>query len=68
MVGPCGLEPQTSTVSKRRDYVLPITYNALGTALVRAGTAKMEYLQVKIQVRNFNSSHGGPEISIVRTI
>jgi hypothetical protein len=22
MVGPCGLEPQTSTVSKRRDYVL----------------------------------------------
>jgi hypothetical protein len=30
MVGPCGLEPQTSTVSKRRDYVLPITYNASG--------------------------------------
>jgi hypothetical protein len=25
MVGPCGLEPQTSTVSKLRHYVLPIT-------------------------------------------
>jgi hypothetical protein len=52
MVGPCGLEPQTSTVSKRRDYVLPITYNAEETALVRASTAKTESLQVKLQVRN----------------
>jgi integrase len=25
MVGPCGLEPQTSTVSKAREYILPIT-------------------------------------------
>jgi hypothetical protein len=25
VVGPWGLEPQTSTVSKRRDYVLPTT-------------------------------------------
>jgi hypothetical protein len=31
MVGPWGLEPQTSTVSKRRDYVLPTTSRALGT-------------------------------------
>ena len=47
MVGPCGLEPQTSTVSKRRDYVLSNTYKALGTALVRASTAKPELLQVR---------------------
>ena len=51
MVGPCGLEPQTSTVSKRRDYVLPITYKALETALVRASTAKPNFLQVKLQVK-----------------
>jgi hypothetical protein len=29
MVGPCGLEPQTSTVSKRRHYVLAMTLKAL---------------------------------------
>jgi hypothetical protein len=51
MVGPRGLEPQTSTVSKRRDYVLPTTYNAEETALVRASTAKTESLQVKLQVK-----------------
>src|ERR1019366_3286007 len=51
MVGPCGLEPQTSTVSKRRDYVPPITYSPLKAALVRVNTAKMEFLQVKLQVR-----------------
>jgi hypothetical protein len=32
MVGSWGLEPQTSTVSKRRDQVLPTTWEALGTA------------------------------------
>ena len=52
MVGPRGLEPQTSTVSKRRHYVLTITYKALRTALVRANTAKNKDLQVKLQVRN----------------
>ena len=52
MVGPCGLEPQSSTVSKRRDYVLPITYKVLKAALVRVNTAKTEFLQVKLQVRN----------------
>ena len=52
MVGPWGLEPQTSTVSKLRHYVLPTTYRALDTALVRANTAKTEFLQVKLQVRN----------------
>jgi hypothetical protein len=51
MVGPCGLEPQTSTVSKRRHYVLTITYKALRTALVHANTAKTDFLQVKLQVR-----------------
>ena len=56
MVGPCGLEPQTSTVSKPRDYVFSNTYKALGTALVRASTAKTEVLQVKSQVRNLNNS------------
>ena len=55
MVGPCGLEPQTSTVSKLRHYVLPITYNTLGTALERASTAKTKDLQVKLQVRNFRA-------------
>ena len=55
MVGPCGLEPQTSTVSKRRDYVLTTTYNALRTALVPASTAKTESLQVKLQVKNIRS-------------
>ena len=29
MVGSCGLEPQTSTVSKRRDYVSLIISNNL---------------------------------------
>ena len=53
MVGPCGLEPQTSTVSKRRDYVLPTTYNALRTALARTSTAKTDSLQLKLQVKNF---------------
>ena len=55
MVGPCGLEPQTSTVSKRRHYVLTITYKAPRTALVRANTAKTKDLQVKLQVRNSRS-------------
>ena len=52
MVGPCGLEPQTSTVSKRRDYVLTITYKTLRTPLVRASTAETGSLQVKLQVKN----------------
>ena len=46
MVGPWGLEPQTSTVSKRRDQALPTTWKALGTALVRGNTAKPDSLQV----------------------
>jgi hypothetical protein len=53
MAGPCGLEPQTSTVSKRRDYVLTTTYNALGAAQVRVSTPKTESLQVKLQVKKF---------------
>jgi hypothetical protein len=53
MVGPCGLEPQTSTVSKLRDYVFTITYKAQRAVLVRASTAKTGFLQVK----NSNS-HG----------
>ena len=52
MVGPWGLEPQTSTVSKRRDQVLPTTWEALGNALARRNTCKPEILQVKLQVRN----------------
>jgi putative transposase len=32
MVGPWGLEPQTSTVSKLRDYVRPTTSRAFGAA------------------------------------
>jgi hypothetical protein len=62
MVGPCGLEPQTSTVSKRRHYVLTITYKALRTALVRANMAKTKDLQVKLQGRkNYGRSHSRPE-------
>ena len=51
MVGPCGLEPQTSTVSKRRDYVLRITCKALKIGLGRVNMAKTESLQVKLQVK-----------------
>ena len=55
MVGSWGLEPQTSTVSKRRHYVLPITRETLGSALVRRNTCKPEILLVKLQVKNFQS-------------
>src|SRR5712692_5506785 len=57
MVGPCGLEPQTSTVSKRRDYVLRITYKGLGTPVARGRTAKTRVLQVKLQVKKSISPH-----------
>jgi len=57
VVGPCGLEPQTSTVSKRRDYVLRITYKPLRTALARAITDKTEYIQVKLQVKKYSREH-----------
>src|SRR6266851_1990624 len=54
MVGSWGLEPQTSTASKRRDQVLPTTWEALGErlSLVRRNTCKPEILQVKLQMRN----------------
>ena len=53
MVGPCGLEPQTSAVSKRCDYVLPITLKAVKVILRRVNTAKTESSQVKLQVKKF---------------
>jgi hypothetical protein len=34
MVGPCGLEPQTSTVSTRGFQVLTTTYKAVGDCQV----------------------------------
>ena len=38
MVGPCGLEPQTSTVSTRRLQVLTTTYKAVGDCQVLDNT------------------------------
>jgi hypothetical protein len=68
MVGPFGLEPQTSTVSKRRDYVLTTTYNALGAAQVRVSTAKTELLQVKLQVKKFDAIVDNAGCFAVRTL
>ena len=38
MVGPCGLEPQTSTVSTRGHQVLTTTYKAVGDCQVLENT------------------------------
>jgi hypothetical protein len=38
MVGPCGLEPQTSTVSTPRLQVLTTTYKAVGDCQVLDNT------------------------------
>jgi hypothetical protein len=51
MVGSWELEPQTSTVSKRRHYVLPTTSRAWMAAQVRVRTPKPKLLQVKLQVK-----------------
>ena len=61
MVGSWGFEPQTSTVSKRCDYVRPTTWRALGDCLSRV-TAKPELLQV-IAVDKFRlGPHETPEL------
>jgi len=53
MVGPWGLEPQTSTVSKRLYYARPTTSRPVRSGLVRVSTPKPELLQVKLQVKKF---------------
>ena len=50
------LEPQTSTVSKGRYYVVPTTWKAFRTPLVRGNAAKPDLLQVKLQVKKFESN------------
>ncbi len=46
MVGPCGLEPQTSTVSK-----------TAGTAKIRGSRTRHHTLWVELWVRNNHSTH-----------
>jgi hypothetical protein len=63
---PWGLEPQTSTVSKGRYYVVPTTWKAFRTPLVRGNAAKPDLLQVKLQVKN--SSRTAPTICEAQVI
>ena len=52
MVGPCGFEPQTSTVSKASGPARPVTQRVSVATEVLATTAKPQVLQVKLQVSN----------------
>ncbi len=50
MVGPCGLEPQTSTVSTRGFQVLTTTYKAVGDCQVLDNTPWLDTSRVGFRV------------------
>jgi hypothetical protein len=50
MVGPSGLEPQTSTVSTRRHQLLTATYKAVGNYQVLDNTPWLETSRVGSRV------------------
>ena len=57
MVGPCGLEPQTSTVSKGREQTRLVTLKVSEAGEVPVSTAKTKFLQVKLQVKVAPARH-----------
>jgi hypothetical protein len=59
------------TLSKRRHYVLAITYKALKVGLVHVNAAKTESLQVKLQAKNsagIEQSNHPPEVDPPREL
>ena len=53
MVGPCGLEPQTSAVSKGPRKVTPLNFHNVLDCRSADSAEKTELVQVKLQVKKF---------------